>query len=196
MKNIIILSLSVSIFFVSCSASHSVAIQRIIEHPHSYSSLDLLECCPKRVIPLIIAHIQDTTISEVGFHDSLNSYIDPLYLRIAINRKGIVYAYLIDYYLSLPLNNEKQIREFYPDEFVGAIPGIDYYSHKIFDEAIIVKLNESGEPIEMQLSNEDLSLVYEQYRDWWQHNRRLPLKKLRGAYKKEGGILHYPFKWI
>lgn len=195
MKNYFILSLFVSIFFVSCSASHSVALQRILEHPHSYSSLDLIEGCPKQIIPLIIAHIKDTTISEVGFYDSLSSYIDPIYLRVAINRRGIVYAYLIDYYLSLPINNEKKIRELYP-EFVGTIPGIEYYSHKLFDDAIIVKLDESGAPIEMQLSNDDLTLVYEQYRDWWQHNRRLPLKKLRGVYKKEGGILHYPFKWI
>lgn len=181
---------------MSCSTSYTTVVKQVLNHPVSYSTLDLLQDCPKRVIPLILPHILDTSIIQVGFHDELRSSVGSMYLDICNNRKGICYAYLIDYYLSGTLENKERLNSEYPEETIKNIPGIEYFYHRIFDEAIIVKRDDSGRIVEAPLNPDDLVVIYEQYSTWWRRYRKLPLKKLRKQYKANGGIISYPYTWI
>ena len=181
---------------MSCSTSYTTVVKQVLNHPVSYSTLDLLQDCPKRVIPLILPHILDTSIIQVGFHDELRSSVGSMYLDICNNRKGICYAYLIDYYLTGTLENKERLNSEYPEETIKNIPGIEYYYHRIFDEAIIVKRDDSGRIVEAPLNPDDLVVIYEQYSTWWRRYRKLPLKKLRKQYKANGGIISYPYTWI
>lgn len=181
---------------MSCSTSYTTAEKQVINQPTSYSTLDVLQDCPKRVIPLILPHILDTSMIQVGFHDVLRSNVGSMYLDICNNRKGICYAYLIDYYLTGTLENKERLNSEYPEETIKSIPGIEYYYHKVFDEAIIVKRDDSGRIAETPLNPDDLVVIYEQYSAWWRRYRKLPLKKLREQYKKDGGIIRYPYTWI
>ncbi len=184
------------ILIMSCSTSYTTAVQQVINQPASYSTLDLLQDCPKRVIPLILPHILDTSMIQVGFHDELRSSVGSMYLDICNNRKGICYAYLIDYYLTGALENKELLNTDYPEETIKNIPGIEYFYHRIFDEAIIVKRDDSGRIVEAPLNPDDLVVIYEQYLTWWRRYRKLPLKKLREQYKKKGGIISFPYTWI
>lgn len=181
---------------MSCSTSYTTVVKQVLNHPVSYSTLDLLQDCPKRVIPLILPHILDTSIIQVGFHDELRSSVGSMYLDICNNRKGICYAYLIDYYLTGTLENNERLNSEYPEETIKNIPGIEYFYHRIFDEAIIVKRDDSGRIVEAPLNPDDLVVIYEQYSTWWRRYRKLPLKKLRKQYKANGGIISYPYTWI
>ena len=181
---------------MSCSTSYTTVVKQVLNHPVSYSTLDLLQDCPKRVIPLILPHILDTSIIQVGFHDELRSSVGSMYLDICNNRKGICYAYLIDYYLTGTLENKERLNSEYPEETIKNIPGIEYYYHRIFDKAIIVKRDDSGRIVEAPLNPDDLVVIYEQYSTWWRRYRKLPLKKLRKQYKANGGIISYPYTWI
>ncbi len=181
---------------MSCSTSYTTVVKQVLNHPVSYSTLDLLQDCPKRVIPLILPHILDTSIIQVGFHDELRSSVGSMYLDICNNRKGICYAYLIDYYLTGTLENKERLNSEYPEETIKNIPGIEYFYHRIFDEAIIVKRDDSGRIVEAPLNPDDLVVIYEQYSTWWRRYRKLPLKKLRKQYKANGGIISYPYTWI
>lgn len=181
---------------MSCSTSYTTVVKQVLNHPVSYSTLDLLQDCPKRVIPLILPHILDTSIIQVGFHDELRSSVGSMYLDICNNRKGICYAYLIDYYLTGTLENKERLNSEYPEETIKNIPGIEYFYHRIFDEAIIVKRDNSGRIVEAPLNPDDLVVIYEQYSTWWRRYRKLPLKKLRKQYKANGGIISYPYTWI
>lgn len=181
---------------MSCSTSYTTVVKQVLNHPVSYSTLDLLQDCPKRVIPLILPHILDTSIIQVGFHDELRSSVGSMYLDICNNRKGICYAYLIDYYLTGTLENKERLNSEYPEETIKNIPGIEYFYHRIFDEAIIVKRDDSGRIVEAPLNPDDLVVIYEQYSTWWRRYRKLPLKKLRKQYKANGGIIRYPYTWI
>lgn len=181
---------------MSCSTSYTTVVKQVLNHPVSYSTLDLLQDCPKRVIPLILPHILDTSIIQVGFHDELRSSVGSMYLDICNNRKGICYAYLIDYFLTGTLENKERLNSEYPEETIKNIPGIEYFYHRIFDEAIIVKRDDSGRIVEAPLNPDDLVVIYEQYSTWWRRYRKLPLKKLRKQYKANGGIISYPYTWI
>lgn len=181
---------------MSCSTSYTTVVKQVLNHPVSYSTLDLLQDCPKRVIPLILPHILDTSMIQVGFHDELRSSVGSMYLDICNNRKGICYAYLIDYYLTRALENKELLNSDYPEETIKNIPGIEYYYHRIFDEAIIVKRDDSGRIVVAPLNPDDLVVIYEQYSTWWRRYRKLPLKKLRKQYKANGGIISYPYTWI
>ena len=137
----------------------------------------------------------DSTGNGLVVVDSIPG-VGSMYLDICNNRKGICYAYLIDYYLTGTLENKERLNSEYPEETIKNIPGIEYFYHRIFDEAIIVKRDDSGRIVEAPLNPDDLVVIYEQYSTWWRRYRKLPLKKLRKQYKANGGIISYPYTWI
>lgn len=193
------LLLLVFIIAVSCSEKNNVSFSYLEDHLNDYSSIDSLVHYPKEVIPFLISHISDTTYIDDILRDPRDSYIDPYYIRGAMNiRKGVLFAYYLDYYLSysdsLEILYQKEIKE-----RGGSMKG-RFFFRNFHPSGIIIKQKEDrdneDESLTPFLSAEDMLLIQSQYDNWWSQYKDLSVEQLRVLFKGENGILKSPYYWI
>lgn len=180
--------------FVLCSCKRTHLDTPLFQHPERFEALDEVIQYEKDVIPLLIDKIADTTVTNVGLLDPLSSYIDPLYYSVCKNNcRGIYYAHLIDYYLSYT----SEIDSIYKQ--LSKLPEFTekrrFFYHRPYDLSVIVRLDDDEHVIPRPLSAEEMLAVQQQYLEWWEKCRQLPLEQLKDYFAKEG-ILYFPFKWI
>lgn len=134
----------------------------------SFPLLDSIMAMPPTIIPALIKGITDDSDAWVGVVDPSSSYLGP-YFALSKNRKGIINAFLIDFYL-------------FKDR-IGIIPA-----------SIIVKLDAQGNEIMAPLSKRDMRIIQKQYQAWWNEHKDLPIETLREEFHKSG-ILKPPYVW-
>ena len=193
-----IYSFLIIVFLSACASMHSKNDSLLAPSSITFSVLDSVLQMPPSIIPNLIEGITDNSFTYVGFPYVYSSYIGKEYLFLSYNRRGIINAFLVDFYLSKDSNSIKGSKERNEDNdgCTEAIPEHvwDYYA--VYSMSIIAKLNNNGDIIYSPLSNKDLREIQRQYKRFWKENKDYPLEVIRKRFMESGGILTSPFIWL
>lgn len=157
----------------------------------TFSVLDSVLLMEPAIIPELIEGITDDAMAIVGLENPLSSTIgEEFWLKK--NRKGIINAFLVDFYLSREGIEIPAEAEFLPKDDKAFL----WDCYAIYPHSIIAKSDSNGEIIYAPLSKLDLKRIQLQYRRFWKQNKDLPLETIRKNFRESGGILKYPYVWI
>ena len=175
----------------ACSSMHPQSTSVFSPEEITFSVLDSVLLMKPVVIPELIEGIGDDSMTIVGFENTLSSTIGKEFF-LKKNRKGIINAFLVDFYLSREGIEIPVEAEFLPKEDKAFLWGC----YAIYPHSIIAKLDSNGTIIYTPLSKRDLKIIRRQYRRFWKQNKDLPLDTIRKHFRDSGGILTYPYVWI
>lgn len=189
--------LLLTLFVGACSSTRVQHSGALSPNVITFSLLDSILTMPPSIIPELINGISNDSITLVGFQDPTCSQFGEVF-QLFFNRKGIINAFLVDFYLS------KEIIEI-PSDLIELL-GKDYIEdnkdiycwkyYAIYPNSVIAKMDSNEEIIWSPLSKRDMRIIQRQYKSFWEENKELPIEQIRMNYNDLGGILKAPYVWL